>query len=176
MRLVDFLILLLGAHSEALKRLAAFFGEERFIDMLEDSGDTIDKSLPIRKFTDKAGAALIWIDMNSPRTNANAYVELEGAVRELSLPEVLEFHLWAYPHYRAFIESSVDLNARMAPGGGSSGAALIEEACIQAEAWAHALPIPPAVAGAAHKAALVPWLRFRAEALKKMGRRPLGAV
>ncbi len=176
MRLVDFLILLLSAHAETLKRLAAFFGEDVFTEMLEDSGETIDKALPPRKYTEKAGAALIWIDLNSPRTNANAYAELEGSVHEFDLPEVLEFHLWAYPHYRAFIESAVDLNARMAPGGGTSGTALIEEACIQAEAWAHALPIPPAVAAAAHKAALVPWIRFRTEALKKMGRRPLGVV
>jgi hypothetical protein len=176
MRLVDFLILLLQAHAETLKRLAAFFGEEEFVEMLEDSGETIDRALPPTKYAGEAGARVIWIDTPSPHSNANAYAELEGTVLELSLPATLAFHLWAYPHYRDFIESSIDLNSRMPAGGGEAGAALIEEACAQADAWVRALPIPGAVAMAAYKAAQIPWLRFRTEALKKMGRRPLGAV
>lgn len=174
MRLVDFLILLLAAHAETMKRLAAFFGEENFTEMLEESGDDIDQALPPTKYAGAAGASVIWIDAPG-HSNTNAYAELEGNVRDFELPAMLQFHLWAYPHYRAFIESSIDLNARMQPGA-DSGAALIEEACTQADAWVKALPIPPAVAAAAYKAASVPWLRFRTEALKKMGRRPLGAV
>jgi hypothetical protein len=176
MRLVDFLILLLQAHAETLKRLAAFFGEEEFFEMLEDSGETIDRALPPTKYAGAAGASIIWIDTPSPHSNANAYAELEGTVAELGLPATLAFHLWAYPHYREFIESALDLNSRMPAGGGESGPALIEEACAQADAWVRALPIPGAVAMAAYKAAQVPWLRFRTEALKKMGRRPLGMV
>lgn len=176
MRLVDFLILLLSAQADTLKRLGAFFGEENLVEMLEDIGETIEGALPPTQWAGKAGASVIWIDPQSSYSNANAYAELEGAVRELDLPEVLEFHLWAYPHYRKFIESAMDLSARMAPGGGEAGPSLIEEACNQAEAWSRALPIPPSVAAAAHKAAQIPWLRFRTEALKKMGRRPLGAV
>lgn len=176
MRLVDFLVLLLQAHADTLRRLAAFFGEEEFIEMLEDSGETIESALPPTKYAGEAGASVIWIDSSSPHSNANAYAELEGTVQELGLPEPLAFHLWAYPHYRTFIQSSLDLNSRMAPGGGSAGAALIDEACQQAEAWAKALPITAAVQAAALKAAQLPWIRFRTEALKKMGRRPLGAV
>ena len=52
----------------------------------------------------------------------------------------------------------------------------IEEAVAAAEAWTKMLAIPPAVAAAASKAASTPWIRFRTEAMKKMGRRPLGAV
>jgi hypothetical protein len=180
MRLVDFLVLLLGAQAETLKRLAAFFGEEVLIAMLEDAGESFDDrklaGLELPKFAQTAVASITWIDSPTPHTNANAYAELEGTVRELGLPEILEFHLWAYPHYRAFIESAIDLNARLAPNGGESGTALIEEACAAADAWTKALPIPPAVSAAAFKAAQVPWIRFRTEALKKMGRRPLGAV
>lgn len=176
MRLADFLILLLRAHADTLTRLAAFFGEEAFVEMLEESGETIDRALPPTKYAGEAGASVIWIDTPAPHSNANAYAELEGTVRELGLPEPLAFHLWAYPHYRRFIESALDLNARMPAGGGPSGAALIDEACEQAEAWAKALPIPKAVAEAALKAAQQPWIRFRTEALKKMGRRTLGLV
>lgn len=180
MRLVDFLVLLLSAQAETLKRLGAFFGEENLVAMLEDAGESFDDrrlaGLEPAKFASTSVASVTWISASTPHTNANAYAELEGTVRELDLPEVLEFHLWAYPHYRAFIESAVDLDARLPPGGGESGTALIEEACSSAEAWVKALPIPPSVAAAAYKAAHVPWLRFRTEALKKMGRRPLGAV
>lgn len=180
MRLVDFLVLLLNAQAETLKRLGAFFGEEILVAMLEDAGESFDDrrlaGLEPAKFASTSVASVTWIAAPTPHTNANAYAELEGTVRELDLPEVLEFHLWAYPHYRAFIESAVDLDARLPAGGGESGTALIEEAVSSAEAWVKALPIPPAIAAAAYKAAQVPWLRFRTEALKKMGRRPLGAV
>jgi hypothetical protein len=172
-RLAEFLVLLLQAHADTLKRLAAFFGEEKLVEMLEDSGETIDQALPPRKH---AGASVVWIDTPTPHSNANAYAELEGNVQEMGLPATLEFHLWAYPHYRAFIESSVDLNSRMAPGGGESGGAMIEEAVHQAEAWVRALPIHPTLAPRAYAMAQVPWLRFRTEALRKMGRRPLGPV
>lgn len=176
MRLAEFLVLLLQAHADTLKRLAAFFGEERLVDMLEESGETIDQALPPRKLAGSAGASVIWIDTPVPHSNANAYAELEGNVHEMGLPATLEFHLWAYPHYRAFIESAIDLNSRMAPGGGDSGGELIEEAVQQADAWVRALPIHPKLAPRAYAMAQVPWLRFRTEALRKMGRRPLGPV
>ena len=180
MRLVDFLVLLLQAHAETLKRLAAFFGEESLVALLEDAGESFDDrrlaGMAPPSFAKTAVASVTWIDTPTPHSNANAYAELEGTVHELGLPEVLEFHLWAYPHYRAFIESSVDLNARLSPGNSDAGMALIEEATAAAEAWVKTLAIPPAVAAAAYKAAHVPWLRFRTEALKKIGRRPLGAV
>ena len=180
MRLVDFLVLLLSAHAETLKRLAAFFGEEVLVAMLEDAGESFDDrrlaGLEPQKFATSSVATVTWIDSPSPHSNANAYSELEGTVRELGLPEVLEFHLWAYPHYRAFIESSIDLNARLSPEDGRSGLSLVDEAVEASEAWVRALPIPPAVSAAAFKAAAQPWIRFRTEALRKMGRRPLGAV
>ncbi len=175
MRLVDFLILLLGAHAETLKRLGAFFGEEELVNLLEDAGEANEAALPPTKVS-SVRAPIVWRDEPTPRSNASAYAELEGNVREFDLPEVLEFHLWAYPPYRTYIESAINLGAKLAPGGGESGVSLVEEACRQAEEWVKTLGIPPAVAAAAYKAAHVPWLRFRTETLKKMGRRPLGAV
>lgn len=176
MRLVDFLVLLLQAHAETLRRLAAFFGEENLIQLLEDAGESFDDRRLAGLEPIPSGASFsktTWSEGESP--SSNPYAELEGTVHELALPEILEFHLWAYPHYRHFIESAIMLNARLTSGT-DSGALLIEEACASAEAWVRTLAIPPSVAAAAHKAALVPWLRFRTEALKKIGRRPLGAV
>lgn len=178
MRLVDFLIAILNAHAQALTRLAAFFGEETFIEMLEDSGETIDQALPPSKFAKNTHAdGVIWLDSPNPSSNANAYRELEGAVREFGLPEVLNFHLWAYPHYRAFIESAFDLNSRIKTDANSDSAIqLVEEAVQQAQAWVRALPIPPAAAPAAERAAQMPWIRFRTETLKYLGKRPFDAV
>ncbi len=166
MRLVDFLILLLEAHGETLKRLAAFFGEERFFDMLEnsDAGARPVLSANTLAFT-SSGIA------NSSRS---PYLELEGAVRESGLPEILEFHLWAYPYYRAFIESGVDLAAPLKDG--NSGTALIEEAVTAAKEWIRLVPIPPVLSAQAETAASVPWIRFRSSAFKKMGLRPMGPV
>lgn len=176
MRLIDFLIYLLQAHGQTLGRLAAFFGEERFVEMLEEAGEDMERSLPPSKFAEASGAEVIWLDPSHPSSNANAYTELEGAVRDMNLPAMLEFHLWAYPHYRAFIESSLELNARIRGPGYESGAALVDEACMQAEAWMKRLHIPPSVAPQAERAAQIPWLRFRSEVLKRIGKRPLGPV
>jgi hypothetical protein len=171
-RLVDFLVLLLEGHAETLKRLAAFFGEDRFLEMLESS-DADEPELP--KLDDK----LVPFEAIGNRLPAGArspYVELEGAVREFGLPAVLEFHLWAYPYYRAFIESDLDLGSFLQEGNPEAGVALADEAIRQAKEWVRKLPIPPAVSLQAEAAAAVPWIRFRTSALRKMGLRPIGPV
>ncbi len=180
MRLIDFLIYLLQAHAQTLSRLAAFFGEEKFIEILEDAGEKNSNQLPPSQFADQQGAQILWLDSPQPGSNSNAYAELEGAVRDMGLPALLEFHLWAYPHYRAFIESPHDLNSRIktAPHGdrGDAGALLVDEACQHAQAWVQTLGIPPAVAPAAERAAQIPWIRFSTEFLKRIGKRTLCPV
>src|SRR5207237_1497991 len=120
------------------------------------------------------------------------YEELQGAVQELGLTPELEFHLWAYPHYRAFVESSIDLGARIASQGapgsgygrihpmhasaGSAGTVLVEEAAAQAEDWLRRLPVRPEQRQQLEALAHAPWLRFRAAVLKRIGRRPMGPV
>ena len=176
MRLADFLILLLQTHAQTLVKLSAFFGEENFIEILENSGETLDQSLPPSQFAlNTHSDSVIWLDSPTPTSNSNAYAELEATVQELKLPEVLEFHLWAYPHYRAFIESALDLNSKIKST--PSGDALIDEAIQNAQAWVRALPIhPEAVREVAYQTAATPWLRFRTEALKKLGKRPFSIV
>jgi hypothetical protein len=179
MRLVEFLTYLLEAQAETLKRLAAFFGEDVFLEMLENSGDEISvpsldrKLIPFESLPDRP-----YPGSNSP------YIELEGAVREFGLPSVLEFHLWAYPYYRAFIESDLDLNSTLATThGGFGGLAtvdsstqMIDEAISQAKEWVKKLHIPPSVSVQAEAAAQLPWIRFRTQVLKRVGKRPMGAV
>jgi hypothetical protein len=165
MRLVDFLIHLLEAHAHTLQRLAAMFGEEILVEMLEQAGDEPPPpSRPIPPASD-------WLD---PAASSSAYSELEAAVHDLRLPPMLEFHLWAYPHYRAFIEAPLELSSRIRGPGGDTGLALVDEAVAQAQAWVKRLPIPPELGAQAERAAQIPWLRFRTDVLKRIGKRPLG--
>jgi hypothetical protein len=175
MRLVDFLVLLLEAHAETLKRLAALFGEDRFLEMLENTGADLDdepaipeidsKDIPFSP-TGSSGSS----NMRSP------YVALEGAVRDFDLPAVLEFHLWAYPFYRSIIESDLDLSSALTPDSVKNATSLVDRAIQEAKTWVHKLPIPPVMSAQAEAAAQVPWIRFRTTAFRKMGLRPMGAV
>jgi hypothetical protein len=174
MRLVDFLILLLETHAETLRRLAAFFGEEEFFEILEASGDEEDAEK--KDNSDNQKILELVLEKPLPGASESVYQELEGAVQEFNLPAILEFHLWAYPHYRAFIESPLDLNSRIPGPGGNTGTALVEEAVEQAKNWIKRLHIPSHLGVQAERAAFVPWLRFRTTALKRIGRRPLGPV
>lgn len=172
MRLVDFLVLVLEAHAETLKRLAAFFGEEKLLEMLEASDDA-EHELPA---LDLKLIPFAPVGTGLPAGGRSPYVELEGTVREFGLPAVLEFHLWAYPHYRAYIESDLDLASVITDGNRQAGVTMIDEAIREAREWVRRLPIPPAVSQPAEAAAGAPWIRFRASALKKMGLRPIGPV
>lgn len=172
MRLVEFLTAILEAHAETLKRLAALFGEENLVQLLEMAGDENDEAPPPPELK-----SIELFEEPSPFSATDStYTELEGSVRELNLPAVLEFHLWAYPHYRAFIESPLDLNSRIPGPGGDAGIALVNEAVEQADTWVRELPMSDVVRDQACRAAHVPWLRFRTQVLKRIGKRPMGPV
>ena len=170
MRLVEFLTFLLEAHANTLHRLAAIFGDDVLLQMLEESGERISEETSSARFQP------IWFEAAQSMGFSSPYAELEGAVHDFKLPAVLEFHLWAYPHYRAFIESEIELDARIPGPGGDTGVALVDEAVEQAEAWIKRLPIPPEFSVQAERAAHVPWLRFRTQVLKRIGKRPFGPV
>lgn len=170
MRLVEFLIHLLEAHAETLKRLAALLGEERLLELLDEAGEHGHEA------EEKIVALHSELEPPKSGSGGSAYQELEGAVRELHLPAVLEFYVWAYPHYRAFIESPLDLNSRIPGTGGETGSMLVEEAVTQNQAWVRKLPIPPQISEQVERTAYVPWLRFRTTVLKKIGKRPMGTV
>ncbi len=169
-RLVDFLVFMLEAHAQTLQRLAALFGEERLLEILENAGEHPDA------MATPPNVKAIWFEAPAPNSPSTAYAVLEGAVSEMRLPEFLEFHLWAYPHYRAFIESPLELGSKIQGPGGEAGVALVDEAVAQAQEWIRRLVIPPELGPQAERAAHVPWLRFRAEVLKRIGRRPMGPV
>ena len=162
MKLVQFLILVLEAHAQSLQRLAAFFGEEVLFELLEMQEDE-PRRIPVNREYFKSS-----VEKN---ISGQAYGELESAVRGMKLHPVLEFHVWAYPFYRSYIESDIDLNSIT-----STGTNLVDEAVEEAKNWIKHLPLPPSFAAQAERAAEIPWVKFRAHALKKIGKRPLGPV
>jgi hypothetical protein len=170
MRLIDFLILLLEAQAQTLKRLAAFFGEEDLLQILELAGEKEDDHLYSAEIDPD------WFESPPVNDSSTVYSQLEGSVREFNLPSVLEFHLWAYPFYRSFIESSVDLRSKIRCTGPRSADAIITEALTQSDLWIKHLPFPPGVILQAERAAQVPWIRFRSEVYKKLGKRPFATV
>ncbi len=175
MTVVEFLILLLTAQTHVLQRLAAFFGEDELLELLEranEAQETQAETNPKATFSPEKSwfiAAPLHLTKTSP------YAELEGTVRELNLPAVLEFHLWAYPFYRTIIESPLDLKMTFhsqRPGG----EALVREALNQAKIWIHHLPVHPALAEQVRTLGMTPWLRFQNDVMKRLGARPLSSV
>jgi hypothetical protein len=173
MRFVEFLIAILEAHAQTLHRLAALLGEEILVELLETAGD--DETIP-KLPSPPLALSPDWFDTPAPFSEASAYGELEGAVSEMKLPSMLEFHLWAYPHYRSWIESPVTLNSRIKGTGSDAGISLVDDAVARAEEWVKRLPLPPQIGHQAERAAQIPWLRFRTVVLKRIGKRPLGPV
>ena len=164
MSLVEFLIAILEAHAQTLQRLAALFGEDIVIDLLENAPEGEPELL----------LPSIQEDWFEPETEGrNHYAQLEGAVKEFNLASVFEFHLWAYPYYRAFIEGPLELSDRLPEKRVS---AIADEAIAHAERWLERLPIADEFRPRARSAAQLPWIRFRAHLLKSTGQRPLGAL
>lgn len=178
MRLVDFLVALLSAHAQTLQRLAALLGEDPLLELLEAAAE----ENPAAKMAQEKGTGkiirparldLFEANTTSKSTQGSAYALLESAVRDQQLAAVLEFHLWTYPHYRAFIESPLDLTALAKP---DAGVVLIEEAMAQAHAWIKRLPVGPDLGKRVEAASQVAWLRFRTDVMRRIGKSPLSAV
>lgn len=170
MKLIDFLISVLQAHGQTLQRLAALFGEEEILEILELAGDSSDDKN--QNTTNEFQLLSEWLEPPSTITHRSAYAEIEGAVREMKLPAVLEFHLWTYPFYRVLIESPFDLRSKIQVKDDQ----LVRAALEGARTWAKQLPIHPAHSRQAELAAHAPWIRFRTKTLKKLGQRPIEII
>ena len=180
MRLVEFLIYLLAAQGETLKRLAALLGEDVLVALLEELPEDPRAVAPLSRRT-QASFLLPMVpgkpkDPEMDRTLVplvNPYQELEGAVREMRLPAVLEFYLWGFPLYRAYIESSMDLNSRLPSPANERAIDVVEEAVQEARNWQRRLPVPPQLGFRVDQATKTPWLKFRSDVLKHLGSRPM---
>ncbi|NDD91763.1 hypothetical protein EBZ37_06735, partial [bacterium] len=108
MKLAEFLAEILQAHGQVLLRLAALLGEEELLELLEQV-EEIDRSGE-NAWEHQTRARLV----SSPGDTAqDGLAIIQSSVLEMNLPSFLEFYVWAYPHYRAFIESGIDLSYRI---------------------------------------------------------------
>ncbi len=177
MRLYEFLAFILEAHGQTLRELSDFLGEDTFLALLEEAGElNSDKDgavLPalaegeIPFFPEKKEGYRPILGGFSP------YGFIEGTVRELALPEVLEFHLWSYPGYRKFMESRLALETVF---DGAHAETLIKNARDAELEWYRSLPMQLPVSMTLEKALAQPWLRFRTQVLQRCGIRTLGAL
>jgi hypothetical protein len=175
MTVAELLTQLLITHAHVLQRLAAYFGEEELFELLEKASEIREEQQgknpksPFKFQKDWFIPAPLKIARTSP------YAELDGTVREMNLPAVLEFHLWAYPFYREWIESSVDLRATINPTS-QGGSLTVQEALAQAKSWLSSLPVHPIHAERVITLGMTPWIRFQSEIMKKLGARPLNSL
>ena len=175
MTLLEFLIQVLEAHAETLKRLDALFGEDTLVLVLERAGELeevqAEKGILSSPPVDPSCFEEVEPSYSFPE---DPYLEVETAVRAMKLSERLTFHLWAYRHYREWVESPADLWWRIPGPGGEAGLKLVDDTRARAEGWIKRLGLPEPLGTQAARAAHVPWLRFRTVVLKRIGRRPLG--
>ncbi len=170
MKLFEFLTHVLSAHAHTLQRLAAFFGEEEFLEILELAGDSPANELSSFHLDPD------WFTSSKAVDQSSAYQNLEGTVNDFKLSAVLEFHLWTYPFYRSIIESSINLNSDIRLSKDHVDEGIIQQAVTEAKNWVKSLPLSPDLSRQAEQIAITPWVRFRSEVLKKMGKRPFASL
>ncbi len=180
MRLVEFLKILLQAHGETLQRLAALLGEDALVVILEDLPEDPRAVTPLSRRIQSA--FLPPQDPSKPKERdmertlvplTNPYQELEGAVREMKLPAVLEFYIWTFPLYRTYIEGPLNLNSRLPCPPNERVLEVVEDAMQESRNWVRRLPVPPHLGLRVDQASKTPWLKFRSEVLKNLGSRPM---
>lgn len=169
MRLTQFLSLLLQAQAEVLKQLALLFGDEELVELLEERDETLHN---LR--SNQHAAISLWRELQTTSNPSfNPMGELQGAVRETGIPEVLEFYLWAFPYYRDWIESDLDLDGSFPKENQEKLSLIIEYSVQQGKRWVQTLPIPSTLGPKIEKATEGPWVRFRAQCLASSGQKAL---
>ena len=173
-RLVDFLTAVLRTHAESLNRLAALFGEDIVLDMLENTPE-LDPSPEQVTAWEGLFSRFAPLPTSGPLGDPDAaYRRLESEVHSQKMAEFLEFHVWTFPFYRVFAESALDLRAPVLHA--EAAAELTEAAVLAARAWRERLPIAEEFRARADSAMSLPWIRFRTELMDRFGTRRLGTV
>lgn len=169
MRWVDFLVQVLKTQGRTLQRLSVLYGEDTLIEWMEAAGD--EMATPDLTFQIESS----WLLPAQPTQSTFSPLEaLEQAARETELSAVLEFYLWTYPYYRTLVESPIDLRAEIQLKKNPEFIGhIVDEAVTQAKLWLEQLRLPVRIRDQAEKASLVLWVRFRSDALKLAGQRPM---
>lgn len=170
MSLSGFLALVLQAYAHTLQRLAAVLGDKELCSILNETENMHTTARP------KTLNILCNVNQSTTELDEHPFNHIEKAVTAVNLSEQLVFHVWSYPYYRAFVESSVMLDTSIQVPGTENGTELVEEAVNTAMGWINAMAIPPSLKNAANEAAKEPWLQFRTKTLKMLGKRPIQAI
>jgi hypothetical protein len=167
----DLLALLLQTQAETLMRLGALFGEDTLLDMLENSDEPREDS------PERAKPLLSqWTEPSAIRgvpDSGAAYARISNAVSGRGIPEFFEFHVFAWPYYRVWVEGEIDFNRVIRV----DAAPVIAEAALAASrAFVDRLPMPDEYRPRARAAAEVPWVKFAGDVKARAGARRLSAV
>lgn len=168
MKVIDFTLELLMAQGDALNRLAVWVGEDELVELLEQAGSRVSAVPATRPAWLSAG-----MSFHPNAESSSSYRRLQGAVDELGLSPRLEFHLWAYPHYRVIIENVIELDSLVAS---HSIPLWVDEACSAARAWVETLDLDSDRSAKAQALTQNSWARFRTRVLESIGQKRLSAV
>ncbi len=172
MRLVEYLVEVLTTQAQVLIEMRDLFGETVLLHALENRGEPPNESL-------SPDANIFKPPLTAEALDDSPYTLLQSAVRGAHLPAALEFHLWAYPHYRAWIESQAALHWRTRPSltpPEESESLLILPALQTARSWVASFGFTPEIETKIARRVEQHWIRFRSKILQKLGRasiRPL---
>ena len=162
---------LLKAQGEALVRMAAFFGEEELLELLENRDENRDRETFAKALLDELTASAT--SFRETAQNASFYASLQSTVSEIRLSEPLEFHLWAFPAYREIIEAGIPLALPLQRAPLQD---LADQALKYGSIWLDTLHIPPGVFPQARAGVEPVWVRFRAQLLRSVGQLPFRQV
>lgn len=168
LRVVDLLIEILRAQAKTLELLRAALGQEELLHVLEE------KEPPASLFE----SVEPWASGEmSPRAGiSQPYKEIEGAVREMDLSAMLEFYLWAYPTYRAWVESPVLLDSCVRTDSAPHFARLADLVIQDARNYVRNLTLPPKLSTQIEKLVEPVWIQFRTRLLSHTGKRRLTVI
>lgn len=171
MLLADFLGEFLGAHAEALGRLADLMSEDIVIQLMEDERPHTP-SPELKQIVDQ-----IWDPKNTIQVTESPYMTIEQWVRQHRIPKQVEFYVWAYPAYRMIIESSLtpESNSVLKPDDKRYDA-LFAACRNEGLAWIRSQKLDEPLHTAAEKSVDLAWVKFRANMLKRLGRKTLSVV
>jgi hypothetical protein len=172
-RLADYLTMTLQAHGDFLREIWTHvqrhgLDQEKIMEAFEAAQEIVAPEANPRKRMERG-------------RNGKPYASIGHAVNAMNLPEALEFYLWSYPYYRSWIESSADLEAPIEDVFDRPEDE-VERARAYADAWAKHLIFVDLqeserrVEDALRTFSLDRWLKFRTQALRAVGRRPLQRV
>ncbi|MCM0606614.1 MAG: hypothetical protein KA715_11035 [Xanthomonadaceae bacterium] len=171
MLLADFLGEFLGAHAEALGRLSSLMSDDIVVQLMEDER-THTPSTELKQLVDQ-----VWNPKNTILVSESPYMTIEQWVRQHRIGKQLEFYVWAYPAYRMIIESALTPESNSLLKHDDKKWDELFAACRnEGIEWIKSQKLDEPLHTASLKSVDLSWVKFRANMLKRLGRRTLSQV